>query len=164
MSNKLLYLADYVKRVINMNNLSEESRLGNQTEDLEQSRAYRQLHETLGKDKIQAVVAGFYDLIKGHPTLGPYFSEVKDWDELKARIGHFWWIDLGGERYREDIYNPHAVHRYLNIPPDLIDDWLVLFSGHLYEHLPKDHADSWLARATKMAEWIRTDLQQHQEK
>lgn len=137
------------------------NRSGKQTEEPSRSRAYRQLHVTLGKEGIQAVVNSFYDLIKEHPSLGGYFSEVKDWDELKARISHFWWIDLGGERYREDIYNPHAVHRHLKIPPILIDDWLLLFSSNLYQHLPKELADTWLARATKMAEWIRIDLQQH---
>lgn len=124
-------------------------------------RSYRKLYATLGREGVQAVVNSFYDLIKEHPTLGSYFSEIKDWDELKARIGHFWWIDLGGERYREDIYNPHFVHRHLKIPPILIDDWILLFSTNLYEHLPKEAADVWLARATKMAEWIRTDLQEH---
>lgn len=145
-----------------MNNLSGKHGLVGQTEkpDLK-SRAYRQLHDTLGKEVIQTVINSFYDRIKEHPSLGSYFSAVKDWDELKARIGHFWWIDLGGERYREDIYNPHAVHRYLKIPPILIDDWLLLFSTNLYEHLPKELAAIWFARATKMAEWIRTDLQQH---
>jgi len=146
-----------------MNDSPEQKGSVKQADALNTDRAYRELHVTLGKEKIQQVVSSFYDLIKVHPTLGGFFSEVKDWDELKERIGHFWWIDLGGERYREDIYNPHAVHRYLKIPPILIDDWLVLFSGNLYNHLPKELADIWLARATTMAEWIRTDLQQHQE-
>lgn len=146
-----------------MNDSPEQKGSVKQADALNTDRAYRELHVTLGKEKIQQVVSSFYDLIKVHPTLGGFFSEVKDWDELKDRIGHFWWIDLGGERYREDIYNPHAVHRYLKIPPILIDDWLVLFSGNLYNHLPKELADIWLARATTMAEWIRTDLQQHQE-
>lgn len=125
--------------------------------------SFRDLHQLLGKETIHAVVGSFYDRISAHPTLGPYFAAVKDWDELKARIGHFWWIDLGGERYREDVYNPHAVHRHLHIPPDLIDDWLTLFAQNLQEHLPTDAATAWLARATKMAEWIRIDLQQHQQ-
>jgi len=126
-------------------------------------RAYRELHASLGQARILGVIASFYDLIREHPTLGSYFSTVKDWDELKARIGHFWWIDLGGERYREDVYNPHAVHRHLQIPPDLIDDWLVLFAANLRDQLPTAAADAWLTRATKMAEWIRIDLQQSQQ-
>ncbi len=146
-----------------MNDSSEKTGSVKQAGELSANRAYRELHVTLGKEKIQQVVSSFYDLIKVHPTLGGYFSEVKDWDELKDRIGHFWWIDLGGERYRQDIYNPHAVHRHLKIPPILLDDWVALFSSNLYKHLPKELADIWLARATKMAEWIGTDLQQHQE-
>ena len=125
--------------------------------------SFRELHQTLGKESIHNVVADFYDRIREHPTLGQYFSAIKDWGELKKRIGHFWWIDLGGERYREDVYNPHAVHRHLQIPPDLIDDWLTLFAANLHDHLPADEANTWLARATKMAEWIRIDLQQHQQ-
>ena len=128
-----------------------------------QSKAgFRELHQALGKALIQQVVSGFYDLIRVHPTLGAYFSAVKDWPMLKQRIGHFWWLDLGGERFREDIYNPHAVHRHLQIPPALIDDWLLLFEDNLRDQLPEDQANTWLDRATKMAEWIRTDLQQHQ--
>lgn len=122
---------------------------------------YRQLHNVLGKETIQTVINSFYDQIQQHPTLGSYFAEVKDWDELKARLGHFWWIDLGGKRYREDIYNPHAVHRFLKISPALIDDWLVLFSSNLSDHLSDGDAKAWFTRATKMAEWIRTDLQEH---
>lgn len=125
--------------------------------------SFRDLHQQLGKETIQAVVSSFYDRIREHPTLGPYFSVVKDWDELKDRISHFWWIDLGGERFREDVYNPHAIHRHLHIPPDLIDDWLALFAQNLKDHLPQEAASSWLQRATKMAEWIRIDLQQHQQ-
>ncbi|MDF1829453.1 group III truncated hemoglobin [Cycloclasticus pugetii] len=146
-----------------MNDSSENKESDKRAGEINADRAYRELHLTLGKETIQQVVSSFYDLIKVHPTLGGYFSEVKDWDELKQRIDHFWWIDLGGKRYREDIYNPHAVHRYLKIPPSLVDDWVALFSRNLYEHLPKKYADIWLVRATKMAEWIRTDLQQHQE-
>ena len=125
--------------------------------------SFRELHQQLGKETIHAVVASFYDRIRDHPTLGGYFSSVKNWDELKTRIGHFWWLDLGGERYREDVYNPHAVHRHLQIPPTLIDDWLALFKANLDDNLPADAASAWLTRATKMAEWIRIDLQQHQQ-
>ena len=121
---------------------------------------FRDLHQQLGKDRILEVVASFYELIRVHPTLGNYFSEVKNWPMLKQRIGHFWWIDLGGERFREDVYNPHAVHRHLQIPPALVDDWLQLFESNLTAQLPTDQAQAWLGRATKMAEWIRIDLHQ----
>lgn len=124
--------------------------------------SFRDLHQQLGKETIEAVVSSFYDRIRAHPTLGSYFSAVKDWDELKPRLAHFWWLDLGGERSRPDIYNPHAIHRQLQIPPALIDDWLQLFEANLNEHLPPDQAQAWFGRASKMAEWIRTDLQNHQ--
>ncbi len=125
--------------------------------------AHRQLHQTIGRQGIEKTVNLFYDRIRTHPALGPYFEQVRDWDELKQRIGHFWWLDLGGERYREDVYNPHAVHRHLQIPPALVDDWLELFSNTLYACLDEEQATTWFERAKKMAEWVRTELEKRSE-
>ena len=64
---------------------------------------HRDLAALLGRERITTVVADFYDRVRHDPELGPTFAGVRDWDEVKARIGHFWWIDLGGERYRDDV-------------------------------------------------------------
>jgi hemoglobin len=120
---------------------------------------HRDLAALLGRERITAVVADFYDRVRRDPELGPTFAEVRDWDEVKARIGHFWWLDLGGQRYRDDIYNPHTVHRHFGVRPEQVDPWLRLFEATVRDHLPAELAEVWLARVRRMAEWVRTELQ-----
>jgi hemoglobin len=123
------------------------------------STSHRELAARLGRETITAVVADFYERARRDPDLGPSFAQVKDWDEVKARIGHFWWIDLGGKRYRDDIYNPHTVHRHFGVRPEQVDPWLRLFEATVRDHLPADLAEVWLSRARRMAEWVRVELQ-----
>lgn len=120
---------------------------------------HRDLAALLGRERITAVVADFYDRVRHDPELGPTFAGVRDWDEVKARIGHFWWLDLGGQRYRDDIYNPHTVHRHFGVRPEQVDPWLRLFETTVRDHLPAELADVWLTRVRRMAEWVRTELQ-----
>lgn len=120
---------------------------------------HRDLAALLGRETITTVVADFYDRVRHDPELGPTFAEVRDWDEVKARIGHFWWIDLGGERYRDDVYNPHTVHRHFGVRPEQVDPWLRLFEATVRDHLPAELAEVWLTRARRMADWVRTELQ-----
>jgi hemoglobin len=123
------------------------------------STSHRELAARLGRETITAVVADFYERARRDPDLGPSFAQVKDWDEVKARIGHFWWIDLGGERYRDDVYNPHTVHRHFGVRPEQVDPWLRLFEATVRDHLPADLAEVWLSRARRMADWVRIELQ-----
>ncbi|HEY0676587.1 MAG TPA: group III truncated hemoglobin [Immundisolibacter sp.] len=120
---------------------------------------HRDLAALLGRERIAAVVADFYDRVRHDPELGPTFAGVRDWDEVKARIGHFWWLDLGGQRYRDDVYNPHTVHRHFGVRPEQVDPWLRLFETTVRDHLPAELADVWLTRVRRMADWVRTELQ-----
>ena len=120
---------------------------------------HRDLAALLGRERITTVVADFYDRVRHDPELGPTFAEVRDWNEVKARIGHFWWIDLGGERYRDDVYNPHTVHRHFGVRPEQVDPWLRLFEATVRDHLPAELAEVWLTRARRMADWARVELQ-----
>lgn len=120
---------------------------------------HRELAARLGRETMTAVVADFYERARRDPDLGPSFAQVKDWDEVKARIAHFWWIDLGGERYRDDVYNPHTVHRHFGVRPEQVDPWLRLFETTVRDHLPADLAEVWLTRARRMADWVRQELQ-----
>jgi hemoglobin len=120
---------------------------------------HRDLAALLRRERITAVVADFYDRVRHDPELGPTFAEVRDWDEVKARIGHFWWLDLGGQRYRDDVYNPHTVHRHFGVRPEQVDPWLRLFEATVRDHVPAELAEVWLTRARRMADWVRTELQ-----
>ena len=122
------------------------------------NKAYRELWRQLGLDLIREIVGSFYDQARTHPRLGPYFDHVVDWEETKEHITHFWWIDMGGERYRPDIYNPVAVHRRFRVPAELVDDWVELFVDNLRRFLDEKQVDLWRTRVEKFAEWTRIEL------
>jgi hemoglobin len=120
---------------------------------------HRELSARLGRDCITAVVSDFYQRVQNDPALAPSFSQVRDWDAVKARLAHFWWIDLGGARYRDDVYNPHAVHRHFGVTPEQVEPWRRLFEATVHDHLPPDLAEVWLERVRRMADWVRIELQ-----
>lgn len=115
----------------------------------------RDTHEAIGLDTIRRVVDDFYDRVQAHPTLSEPFRRVEDWPEHKARLTHFWWISLGGERYRDDQYRVAPAHMPLGITEELVDDWLRLFAATLDDHLSPALARAWLDRAEHMGRSIR---------
>ncbi|EAR22120.1 group III truncated hemoglobin [Nitrococcus mobilis] len=115
----------------------------------------RDTHAAIGLESIHSVVDDFYNRIQRHPTLAEPFERVQDWPEHKARLSHFWWISLGGERYRDDRYRVAATHLPIGINDALVDDWLVLFHATLEDHLEPDLAAHWYRRAEHMGRSIR---------
>ncbi|MCO6441849.1 MAG: group III truncated hemoglobin [Nitrococcus mobilis] len=115
----------------------------------------RDTHAAIGLEAIRSVVDDFYNRIQRHPTLAEPFGRVKDWPEHKARLSHFWWISLGGERYRDDRYRVAATHLPIGISDALVDDWLALFRTTLADHLEADLAAQWYQRAEHMGRSIR---------
>lgn len=115
----------------------------------------RKTVEAIGHDAIERVVDDFYNRIQQHPTLAAPFRQVEDWPEHKARLTHFWWISLGGKRYRDDQYRVAPVHMSLGITHELVDDWLALFEATLHDHLSDELAEAWLDRARNMGRSIR---------
>lgn len=115
----------------------------------------RKLHEAIGLETIAAVVDAFYDRIQQHPTLAEPFRRVTDWLEHKARLTHFWWLNLGGTRYRDDRYRVGPLHMTLGITDPLVDDWLALFRETLDAHLDAGLAAEWYRRAELMGRSIR---------
>lgn len=115
----------------------------------------RDTHVGIGLETIRQVVDDFYTRIQCHPTLAEPFMRVKDWPEHKARLSHFWWISLGGERYRDDRYRIAATHLPVGITDALVDDWLALFRATLDDYLEPDLAAHWYQRAEHMGRSIR---------
>lgn len=115
----------------------------------------RSTHEAIGLDTVAAVVDDFYSRVQAHPTLAEPFRRVEDWPEHKRRLTHFWWISLGGERYRDDQYRVAPLHVPLGITDELVDDWLALFETTLHDHLPPELAEAWMTRARNMGRSIR---------
>ncbi|MDN5872616.1 MAG: group III truncated hemoglobin [Nitrococcus sp.] len=115
----------------------------------------RDTHTAIGHEAICRVVDDFYDRIQHHSTLAEPFARVKDWPEHKARLSHFWWISLGGERYRDDQYRVASTHLPIGISDALVDDWLALFHATLDDHLEPELAAQWFQRAEHMGRSIR---------
>lgn len=115
----------------------------------------RNTHEAIGLDTIRRVVDDFYDRIQRHPTLAEPFQRVGDWPEHKARLTHFWWLSLGGERYRDDQFRVGPAHMPLSITDELVTDWLTLFEATVRCHVEATLAEAWLQRARHMGRSIR---------
>ncbi|MEJ2687942.1 MAG: group III truncated hemoglobin [Gammaproteobacteria bacterium] len=115
----------------------------------------RQTHARIGWERMAAVVDDFYDRVQAHPTLAVPFLMVSDWTLHKARLTHFWWVALGGRRYRPDRYDVAGKHLAVGVNDELVDDWLELFHATLREHLPGDLAEAWFRRARLMGGSVR---------
>ncbi|MGA7802153.1 MAG: group III truncated hemoglobin [Gammaproteobacteria bacterium] len=115
----------------------------------------RQTHERIGHDRVAAVVDDFYERVQAHPALAVPFLMVNDWALHKARLTHFWWVALGGRRYRPDRYDVAGKHLAVGVNDALVDDWLALFDATLRDHLPPELAHAWLERARLMGVSVR---------
>jgi hemoglobin len=107
----------------------------------------RDIANEIGHEKVNQVVSDFYDRVQGHPTLAEPFAIVTDWPEHKEHLTHFWWVALGGSRYREKPYRVAEKHALAGFTPALLRDWLALFRKTLHAHLAPDHSAEWFARA-----------------
>ncbi len=110
----------------------------------------RELHEAIGHERVAAIVDDFYERVQRHPTLAQPFARVKDWPEHKARVTHFWWLTLGGKRYREDRHRIGPVHMEVGVSEAQMLAWLRLFRETLASHLEPELAVAWYRRAQTM--------------
>jgi|GEM_PF-447080 hemoglobin len=108
------------------------------------------LAELIGKDRIYAVVDRFYNLIQTHPSLAVPFQRVHDWPLHKERIAYFWWVSLGGARYRDVSFAVVPKHWRAGFSEELLDDWKALFGGVVSSVLPPELADAWTERAERI--------------
>lgn len=108
--------------------------------------------QSIGHDKVAAVVERFYAEVRRHPTLSVPFQRVHDWPAHLAHLTHFWWVTLGGERYLDYRYNVPERHGEAGFTPALLADWLALFRRTLDDALPQPLADAWMARAERIGQ------------
>jgi hemoglobin len=101
----------------------------------------------IGLARVHEVVSDFYDRVQRHPELARPFAIVRDWPEHKAHLAHFWWVTLGGKRYREKPYSVAEKHALAGFTQELLQAWLALFEQTLETHLSPQLAAQWYARA-----------------
>ncbi|MCO6441848.1 MAG: group III truncated hemoglobin [Nitrococcus mobilis] len=112
-------------------------------------------HQPIDHETVCRVVDDFYGRVQSHPTLAEPFKRVKDWPEHIARLSHFWWITMGGERYRNDQYHVIAKHMPIGVTDALVDDWLALFHTTLEDHLTPEQTEFWYGYAEQLGQSIR---------
>lgn len=108
------------------------------------------LASEIGWERIARVVDAFYDQVTMHPSLQHPFSVVADWPHHKERLTYFWWVVLGGEKLRREIYEPVPKHFRAGFNEMLLSDWLALFERTVRETVPKALADAWVERAKQV--------------
>lgn len=107
-------------------------------------------------ETIETVVRAFYARARSHPDLAEAFARVEDWEEHIARITHFWWLSLGGRRYRPDRFQVGPKHVALGVTGRQVDAWLALFEDTLQQQVNDERARAdWLQRARHMGRSIR---------
>lgn len=111
--------------------------------------------ETIGRERVAAVVDHFYARVRQHPTLAEPFGVVQDWPLHLTYLTHFWWVSLGGQRYLHYGYAVAQKHAEAGFTPELLVDWLALFREVLCAELPAELAAGWLTRAEKIGESLR---------
>ena len=109
-------------------------------------------------DRIDAVVAEFYAVIRTHPGLGPVFAaHVTDWPAHEAKIARFWRNAILFERSYDG--NPLVAHREAgNVHPGMFDVWLGLFDSVLRRQLPAETAAEWSVLAHRIGRGLRYGL------
>lgn len=104
----------------------------------------------IGWERIAGVVDAFYDQVTLHPSLRRPFSVVEDWPRHKERLTYFWWIVLGGEKFRREMYEPVPKHFRAGFNEILLSDWLALFEQTVRQVVPDALADAWVERARQV--------------
>ncbi|MBV1776811.1 group III truncated hemoglobin [Burkholderiaceae bacterium DAT-1] len=113
------------------------------------------LARQLGLDLVRQVVETFYARVQVHPALSRPFSVVDDWPAHIDHLTHFWWVTLGGERYLDYRYDVANKHMSAGFTPDLLIDWLDLFTTTLTDMLPDEQAEAWIAHARRIGESLK---------
>ena len=108
--------------------------------------------EAIGRERVAAVVAHFYERVRQHPTLAAPFAILQDWPQHLEYLTHFWWVSLGGKRYLQYGYAVAQKHAEAGFTPELLVDWLALFREVVRAELPAELASGWLERADKIGE------------
>ena len=118
----------------------------------ESPRRLQPLCDRIGRDRVEAVVARFYDRLETDPRLGHYFSVIPDLQAHRQRIADFWWIAMGGRLAAPTEVDMVGAHRPLGLSTGDFSHWLALFDETVQQSLPADLADQWLLMAKVIAQ------------
>lgn len=115
-------------------------------------RRLQPLCDRIGRGRVEAVVARFYDRLEMDPQLGGYFASLPDLQAHRQRIADFWWLAMGGRLAEPPQVDMIGAHSPLGLGRDDFSRWLALFEETLQQSLPADLANQWLQMAQAVAQ------------
>jgi hemoglobin len=119
--------------------------------------------QEITKADIEQVVHAFYTKVQQDAHLSKPFAHVTDWVRHEQILSHFWWMNLGGERYLNHRYDVTGKHRAHGFTPELLNGhWLPLFEQVVVATLPADLAQVWLVSAHRIGRSLTLMYEQQQ--
>ncbi|OHX68278.1 group III truncated hemoglobin [Flammeovirga pacifica] len=110
------------------------------------------------REDIILLVNSFYDKVKQHPTLGPFFNEqIKiDWDKHLPIMYDFWESNLFSvNKYKGNPVVTHqSVDKISSIEQKHFGHWLQLWFNTLDQHFQGVNADTLKSRARNMSHML----------
>lgn len=115
-------------------------------------RVLRPLCDRIGRERVDRVIALFYDRLRADAQLAPFFAHIEDFPAHQRVIADFWWIAMGGTVPDPPIVDMLGVHRPMGLRQSDLEHWLVLFGDVLDAELEPEPARQWMTMAQGIAE------------
>lgn len=112
------------------------------------------LCDKIGRNKIDIVVHEFYDKLRAHPELQPFFAHIADFTRHERHIADFWWLAMGGRLEARPQFDMVRRHAPLQLHDAALQQWLAVFNETLTQHLSPELAAQWY----QMAQGIGANL------
>jgi hemoglobin len=116
------------------------------------------LYETLGEERLRALIAAFYRRVREDDILGPLYPP-NDWEGAEKRLGDFLIGRFGGpQTYIEERGHPRLRMRHVNFGIGLAerDRWLELMGQAINEtEIPADVSPTLTAFFAQVADFMR---------
>ncbi len=106
---------------------------------------------------IDALVEGFYALVRDDHLIGPVFADrVEDWGPHLEQMKLFW----SSVALSTGVYQGRPMPKHLPLPIDArhFDRWLELFQAAAHDLCPPAAADHFIARARQIAQSLELGI------
>jgi hemoglobin len=116
------------------------------------SRVLRPLCDRIGRERVDRVIALFYERLRVDAQLAPFFVHIRDFPTHERQIVDFWWIAMGGKVAEPAPVDMLGIHRPMGLRQEDMERWLVLFGEVLDAELEPELAQQWMIMARGIGE------------
>jgi hemoglobin len=115
-------------------------------------RVLRPLCDRIGRERVDRVIALFYQRLRADAQLAPFFTHIEDFPAHQRMIADFWWIAMGGTVADPPTVDMLGVHRPMGLRQTDLEHWLALFGDVLDAELEPELARQWMTMAQGIGE------------